>query len=323
MSEEQIGSGKSIDRNSMLSISIGLLVSAIFFMTPLLFICLIPLQWVYHKTGPSAGTKSSLIAMVLMVGAQLVIYRLMFGQLTMAAAFDVALPIALVAGLMILNLRWKGKGIVAWLRIILVYFVIFVIMSPTVENMFGNSELRSQFEAMISATATSFGMPTIEKTTLDLFLELSIRLVPLLLTVLVLFNWYVTTWFWRRRSLQWSASSALANFRIAEYMVWPLLFGLAVFAASLVVKLPLLVERLSAMVSLGMILLYLLQGLGIIAAFLARRRNPISRPLPLPLVCAILFLTPLSTVAMVVVPLLGVLEIWVRMRPVTHANVAP
>jgi len=284
-----------------------------------LIVNLILLQMYFYKTGSRNAIVCGGISLILMTGARLVAYRFLLEQFGPEAAFDVALPFALTFGLLILNLRVRGQQPAAWIRVVACYALAVAIVLPSAWLTYSSPEIKSFLHKQMIDFGHAFGMETVDQALLDFSLDLFIKAGPLFATLVILFCWYAATRFQRRPPIQWWAGLALANFRIAEYMVWPLLVGLAGFGAGRVVSLPPAVDVGCAVLSLGMVFLYTMQGLGIVSAFFARRRNPGMRRIALPLVLAILFLMPFVNVALLVaLPLMGVLEIWIRMRPATH-----
>ena len=304
---------------SMLATSIvGIVLCCMAFWFGLLFVCLIPLQWVYYKTGPRPALLIGVLVMVLMAGGQLIACWIQFGNIQAMVILEIVIVCAMVIGLALLQNR--AKPLPAWTRIILCYGVIVLCLAIMWLLLSFQTGMLAKLDQEMSGMMAAIGFKFDTGDTKNLWLELTLISLPIGLLVMVLINWYAATWFWRRRSVQWSANSALANFRIAEYMVWPLLFSLAGIGLGLVMELPLLLQAALSWVCLGVGFIYFLQGLGILAAAIERRRNPHGRALSLPLVCAILFTLPvINVVAAVAITLLGVLELWVRMRPATHA----
>jgi cytochrome c oxidase assembly factor CtaG len=232
----------------------------------------------------------------------------------------IAILFVLAAGLVLLNLRIHGRKPAAWLRVLAVYALAAVVITPMVASITVDPEFRSILAEVMGEMAKSLDSAGGDEGALVSFmLDLAVRTYALGVTLFVLFCWYVVTRFRRRSPVQWRAAVALANFRIAEYVVWPLLASLAVFGAGRVVNLPPTIDIAVTVAMFGMVLLYFLQGLGIIAAWFGRLGNPGMRRMGLPLVLATLFLVPvLNFVLIVGIPLLGVLELWVSMRPATH-----
>lgn len=320
MVPETGSAGPLADRNMRILVVLCLvnaLLAAVvgFFLAAVLMI----LQLMFYKTGTRNALVWGVISAVLMTGARLVAYRFLGEASGSLMVFDLAVPVLSVLGLGLLNLTVGGRAPAAWIRVSAVYAAMALVITPAAAAAFADPAIKTLLGSEFTALAGSIGMGQLDSWWVDFSLQLLVRSGALGLTVFVLFCWYAATRFQRRRPVQWFGALALANFRIAEYMVWPLLVGLAAFGAGRVASLPPTVDTAVTVFALGMLFLYSLQGLGIISAFFVRQRNPGMQRIGLPLVLAILFLVPvLNFVLLVGIPLLGVLELWIRMRPATH-----
>jgi hypothetical protein len=259
------------------------------------------------------------ISVILMTGTRLLAYRFLSEGTPNGIAFDLGVPVLSVLALALLNLRIGGRALAPWMRVGAAYALLALFITPAAAAAFADPKLQAILTEEFGALAQSLGLEQMDGYWLRFSLDLLVRSGALGMTLFVLFCWYAATRFQRRAPVQWYAGLALANFRIAEYMVWPLLVGLAAFGAGRVTAMSPPLDTAVTVFALGMVLLYLLQGLGIIAAWFSRQRNPGMQRMGLPLVLAILFLVPvLNFVLLAGIPLLGVLELWIRMRPATH-----
>ncbi len=284
-----------------------------------LAVVLVLLQLIFYKAGSQRALVWGVIAVVLMTGTRFFAYRFLLEGTPAVMTFDIVMPIVSVVALWLLNLRVQGHAMAAWIRVATVYAFIALVLTPATIQTFTDPAFKTMLSTVFSAMESSFGLEAGKGTLMAFSLDILIRTGALWLTLMVLFCWYAATRFQRRKPVQWYAALALANFRIAEYMVWPLLVGLAVFGAGRVGLVPPAVDMVVTIFTLGMVFLYFLQGLGIISTFFGRQRNPGMQKLGLPLVLAILFLAPvINLVLLAGIPLLGVLELWISMRPVTH-----
>jgi hypothetical protein len=232
----------------------------------------------------------------------------------------IAILLVLGTGLAIPLLRINGRRPSAWLRILAVYALAAAVVTPMVADAAADPEFKVILKEALAGMSGGAELSDADSAAfMEMMVALSVRSYPLGITLFVLFCWYVMARFRRRQPVQWRASAALAKFRIAEYVVWPLLASLATFGAGRVVQYPPAIDIAVTVTMLGLVLLYFFQGLGIVCARLERSEIPGMRRMGLPLVLAILFLVPVLNFVLVVgLPLLGVLELWIRMRPATH-----
>jgi hypothetical protein len=128
------------------------------------------------------------------------------------------------------------------------------------------------------------------------------------------FAWWVGSVIGARTIGQKARVTPLKDFRLPDGYVWPLIASLAVVALNLVVHLGVL-ELAAWNLLLIMMLLYGLVGLGIIRFLLRKYRLPPGLRWLLVGVIIVMALTPrLNLAVMVLVPGLGVSEIWVKYR---------
>lgn len=311
--------GRVGDGAATAPVAIALAVSAGLSLLGMDLLCLLPLQWVYHKAGQRAGFLCGSLALGLSAGGQLAASWILLHAVGWDYWLSVGVLAPSVLALMALN-GLAGKGAAPWARLLAAYAVNLAAAAGIVAWVTGDPAASAKVGDYIKSLLGLMLRAPVDADLAAATLQGMAAVLPLTLSFWVACCWYAATWFWRRRFLRWSAASALANFRIAEYMVWPLLFGLGLLVYGLAAPVPPPLRLAAQWLSLGMGFLYFLQGLGVIAYQFERRKNPGARSLPLPLVCAIPATLPLVNVVFLLgVAFLGVLELWVRMRPATHA----
>lgn len=132
--------------------------------------------------------------------------------------------------------------------------------------------------------------------------------------LLLAFSWWAGNLIGARSLGRRSAATRLEHFRLPDGYVWPLIAGLAVLLLGLLI--PLGVVNFAAWnLTLIMVLLYGLSGLGIIRFLLRRAGAPPGLKIGIALALIILAFVPRINLALaVLIPGLGVSEIWIKYR---------
>lgn len=114
---------------------------------------------------------------------------------------------------------------------------------------------------------------------------------------------------------EWSYQDRMASWHLPEISVWIFLGGWTVVLATLVVDMPVL-ESLAWNIALSSTLLYMVQGVSILA-FLVRKRNPGATATRIFFLSFLLVMLPgVNVIPLVVLPLLGVSETWIGYRKI-------
>lgn len=114
---------------------------------------------------------------------------------------------------------------------------------------------------------------------------------------------------------EWSYQDRMARWSLPGISVWIFLGSWTMVLATLIVDMPVL-ESLAWNVALSCTLLYMVQGASILA-FLVRKRNPGATATRIFLLSFLLVMLPgVNVIPLVVLPLFGVSETWVRYRKI-------
>lgn len=112
----------------------------------------------------------------------------------------------------------------------------------------------------------------------------------------------------------------VAQFRLSDAYVWPLIGSLAVILLGLVVELGAL-ELAAWNAGVTLLFLYGVSGIGVLQYFLRRFRVPRGMRVLLAILLAILVLSPRANLAVfILIPGLGVSEIWLKYRTRERSN---
>ena len=111
----------------------------------------------------------------------------------------------------------------------------------------------------------------------------------------------------------WTYQDRMTRWQVPEYVLWVFLGSWTVVLATLLVDMPLM-ESLAWNVALSSSLLYMVQGMSILAS-LVRTRNPGAPATRIFLLAFLLVLLPgVNVIPVIGLPILGVSETWVRYR---------
>lgn len=114
---------------------------------------------------------------------------------------------------------------------------------------------------------------------------------------------------------EWSYQERMAKWRLPENTVWVFLGSWAIVLVTILVDMP-MVESVAWNIALSSSLLYLVQGISILA-FLVRKRNPGATTTRIFFLSFILVMLPgVNVIPLIGLPLLGVSETWVRYRKI-------
>lgn len=112
---------------------------------------------------------------------------------------------------------------------------------------------------------------------------------------------------------EWSFQDRMASWKLPENAIWVFLGSWTVVLAGLVIDMQML-SGIAWNVALAMTLLYMVQGMSILAA-LVRKRNPGATATRIFLFSVLLVLLPgVNVIPLMALPLLGVSETWIRYR---------
>ena len=114
---------------------------------------------------------------------------------------------------------------------------------------------------------------------------------------------------------EWSYQDRMANWHLPEISVRIFLGGWTIVLATLLVDMPVL-ESLAWNIALSSTLLYMVQGVSILA-FIVRKRNPGAPATRIFLLSFLLVMLPgVNVIPLVILPLFGVSETWIGYRKI-------
>jgi hypothetical protein len=317
---------------------------------PLLF--LIPLQVLYIRRGKKSFGWAAVLSSVLIIVIGLVLTRRWTtGEaLTSATAlslqmpslvFELAVVVLMIGGLALIQLPEMNPELrlpryPRVTRLVLVTGITGILSVPVILYLTGNEAFTATIEEFFTAIvqATNSAISSSQSETLSVavqpiqvdallgFISMILRRTYLFYYFLILtFCWWLGTIIGARSMGKQPGLTRVADFKLPDRYVWPLIASLALVVLNLVIPArPLEILAWNALLMLGF--LYGISGLGIIR-FLLRKRNvrPGVRWL-LFIGIIILAMTPrFGIVVFILIPGLGVSEVWLKYRREERSNV--
>jgi hypothetical protein len=306
---------------------------------------LVPLQVIYHRRGAADFVRVSLLAVALLAVFRLALAASALGELAGAGAqnemeralaplpgvifpwiaVEIVTVLALIAGLAWVNIY--GPAYVKWratYRILAATAGSSVLALLTIALLAANHGFVESMKQLLTnvmglfrtaAQQAEVSPPPLPDASLIMraFWEYLFGSFVFGYFVNLAGAWYVGGRIAARSRLG-AAGSALAGFALPEVMVWPLIGSWAVVLAGRFAPLGYLrVFALNA--GLVILALYGVQGLAIVESLIARKKRAVDAGRYLLVGLLVVLVVPALTIlALVVLPLVGVSEIWVQYR---------
>jgi len=319
-------------------------------MGPILF--LIPLQVLYIRRGKKSFGWAAVLSLVLIIVIGLVLTRRWTtGEaLTSATALSLQMP-SLVFELTIVALMIGGLALIQLpemnpelrlpryprvTRLVLVTGISGILSVPIILYLTGNeaftASIEEFFSTLVGATnsaisstqseALPIATQPIQTESLLRFISMVMRRTYLFYYFLILtFGWWLGTIIGVRSMGRHPDLTRIADFKLPDRYVWPLIASLALVVLNLLVPLEPL-EILAWNALLIFVFLYGISGLGIVRFLLKKLKvRPGVRWL-LIIGIIILALTPRIGIAvLILIPGLGVSEVWLKYRREERSNI--
>ncbi len=296
---------------------------------------LIPLQVVLIRKGSRSFALTAGLAFALIIAVRFIL--LAGNQGSLAAPFlvmEIATVVLLLGGLIVIQLpeiaaefeRFRAPRV---LRLLIATAITGLLAVPLILYLRGSEEftlgLQQLFESLsatmnsaLSASETFGFVPGNglfqAETLMEVSRTLLLRSFLFDYFLLLTFSWWLGTIIGFRTLGKSPGMSRVANFKLPDVYIWPLIASLAVVLGSLFVRLGFL-EIVAWNVLLIMAFLYGVAGLGIIRFLLKKFKIPAGLRWLLILIIIFAAFTPrISLAVLVLVPGLGVSEIWLKYR---------
>ncbi len=303
---------------------------------------LIPLQAALARKG----RKNFAVAATLAVASILLVRILIQGGTGEPAAtpfliIESVTVLLLVGGLALIQLPELMEGLERFRmprvpRLLAATALAGVVSVPVIIYLRGNevfnTEIRKIFDSLSASMNRAFSQPDsfgvlsgAASLSTDTLMQISktflLRSFMFDYFFLLTFSWWLGTVLGSRSLGRRPAITRIVDFRLPDSYIWPLIGALAAVLLSLVVRLGFL-EILAWNVLLIMLFLYAIAGVGIIRFGLRRVKLPIGFRWLLILAIVILAFTPRINLAfLILVPGLGVSEIWLKYRTKERSSV--
>ena len=320
----------NIDKNSAAwieTVALGLVAAFLFQSGLLLLLFLVPLQFLWVKRGPNSFFVAAGVTVAGVLGTKIVqAARLTAEQVDYVLLFaDMLLPVALVAGLYIMNFARPiaGYKLGSLYRLLVATAAGFIVTAPLVfymsrldvvstavgeqlqmlDTMLGGAGTGSAANESVFATEEARGFLT--QLAVDVFYGTYVSGIAMVVAL----DWYVGHRIARKYS---ERTPEARSIRVPAGLVWPFVVGLGLSALTLVVELGFLKYVIwNATIVLGLI--YAVQGWAIARHLLARFN--VSRGLQFVLVVVavmVLFVPGVNLLIVLGLPGLGLSETWIR-----------
>lgn len=318
-------------------------------MGPLVF--LVPLQVLYIRRGEKSFAWAAFASLVSIIGIGLLLTRMRTSSDALASAaaaslqipslvFELTVVVLMIGGLALIQLpemnpdlrlpRYRRAT-----RLVLATVIAGALSVPTIlyltDNQAFSSVIREFFETLVQRTNSAINnsqaetlpgavQPIQTETVLE-YIRMVMRRTYLFYYFLILtFNWWLGTIIGARSVGKRPGLTRIAEFKLPDRYVWPLIASLALVVLNIVAPIrPLEVLAWNALLILGF--LYAVAGLGIIRHLL-RKLNVRPRVRWLLIIAiVVLAMTPrIGIVILILLPGLGVSEVWLKYRREERSN---
>jgi len=294
---------------------------------------LIPLQVVLVRKGRKSFAISSGLALTLIIIVKLIL----FGRAQDPSAFltvEIATVLSLMGGLVLIQLPELSSGFEKYrlprvLRLLITTGVAGVVSVPVILYLRGNEEFLLGMQEIFSAFATNMNRAFTEAEAFNLLSGSGMFQAESLMQIsstfllrsflfdyflLLTFSWWLGTVIGARTVGKKHGLTRVADFKLPDTYVWPLIVSLGLVLGTLLVPVEFL-EILAWNSLLIMVFLYGVAGLGILRFLLKKLKIPVGFRWLLILAIIILAMTPrINFIILILVPGLGVSETWLKYR---------
>ncbi len=310
----------------------GGLLSAFLYLTVFAsFAFLLPVQIAFGRCGRRAGAVASAVAAAFIIGAQAAETAFAAGVFLSEFALGLLPSLVLLAAICVMNMAfWEGRA--APYRGFAVAGVLALVAAPLVlligrDPGFGDflrqridemlvSPLRKQVaQAGQSYEATALLASLDAQALAALALETLASSYAVMLLAIVGGSWWIGCRVSGEGSFGRKIAGPMIAYRVPYVLVWPFLASWALVLAAIFLKAPVIYRAAAMNCALVLSALYATQGLGIVSHYLGRFKTPRPLRVALAAMAAMALLTSTAGfIVAVVLPLLGVTEIWIPYR---------
>ena len=302
----------------------GVLSGVLYATYALAFLFLAPLQYAYAHKGKKSGLVATIASLVIVVLAAL------FGLNDFSALNPGLLAASVLPLVLLMVALWfinSGLGRLSeGQKLVAASAVLAAISWPFLNKMLLNHDVVTGLESIVQESLNSVAGQQIDASLVHATLDFAMRVIksayaPILLGFLAL-NWSIGNAFARLKAIR-SASldpNALQrhgaiNVYVPFSLLWPTLLTWTGLFLIVALKKDGPVASIVWNMALFLAALYAVQGLGILDFFLRRLRSGGLIRLLLPLLVVFCFLNQtVATVVLIVLPLLGITEVWFPYR---------
>jgi hypothetical protein len=294
---------------------------------------LIPLQVVLVRKGRKSFAISSGLALILI----LVVKLLLLGRTQGPAAFlivEIATVLSLMGGLVLIQMPELSSGFERYrlprvLRLLISTGVAGVVSVPVILYLRGNEEFLLGMQELFSVFASNMNRAFSEAEAFNLLSGSGMFQAESLMKIsstfllrsylfdyflLLAFSWWLGTVIGARTVGKKHGLTRVADFKLPDTYVWPLIVSLGLVLGTLLVPVEFL-EILAWNSLLILVFLYGVAGLGILRFLLKKLKIPMGFRWLLILAIIILAMTPrINFIILILVPGLGVSETWLKYR---------
>lgn len=310
-------------RDFVLNASTGLLSGLLYLSYVLSFAFLVPIQQAFAGRGKKSGLTAAGFAFAVIAAGQL---SRMFDLKTLDLLFlgsALLPPLLLLGAVAFINL--KIASLSPGRKILLASALLALLAAPLVMRITSDAAFSSWLVEYLSEALGASGLGEDGAARAQAAVESAVQLIRSGFAALILWliagSWWLGSLIAARRALrndssdETTAALRLSSLRVSPAALWPTLFSWAFLLAMLLLK----QEGTAAIIAWNLALcfasLYAMQGLGVIS-HLARQLNA-TRFLRLlaPLAfLAVAFSPAAGTLIMIVLPLIGITEVWFPYR---------
>lgn len=294
---------------------------------------LIPLQVVLVRKGRKSFAISSGLALALIFVVKLIL----LGRTQDPAAFlivEIATVLSLMGGLVLIQMPELSSGFERYrfprvLRLLISTGVAGVVSVPVILYLRGNEEFLLGMQELFSAFASNMNRAFSEAEAFNLLSGSGMFQAESLMQIsstfllrsflfdyflLLAFSWWLGTVIGARTVGKKHGLTRVADFKLPDTYVWPLIVSLGLVLGTLLVPVEFL-EILAWNSLLILVFLYGVAGLGILRFLLKKLKIPMGFRWLLILAIIILAMTPrINFIILILVPGLGVSETWLKYR---------
>lgn len=296
---------------------------------------LIPLQVVLVRKGRKSFTISLGLALTLIIVVKLIL--LGRTQDPAAAPFlliEIATVLSLTGGLVLIQMPELDSGFERYrfprvLRLLITTGAAGVVSVPLILYLRGNEQFILGMQEIFSAFASNLNRAFSEAETLNLLSGSGLFQAESLMRIsrtfllrsylfdyflLLTFSWWLGTVIGARSVGKKTGITRVADFKLPDTYIWPLIASLGLVLGTLLVPVEFL-EILAWNSLLILMFLYGVAGLGILRFLFKKLKIPMGFRWLLILAIIILVMTPrINFIILILVPGLGVSEIWLKYR---------